>query len=75
MKKNIIVTLIISLTIMAGILVMSANNLKAQQGPAPDQEISKKLDDILSNQKTILQGMAELKQELYTIKIRVTQQQ
>lgn len=74
MKKNIIVTLIISLTIMAGVLVMSANGLRAQ-GSAPDQEISKKLEDILSNQKTILQGMAELKQELYTIKIRVTQQQ
>ncbi|MDP3730159.1 MAG: hypothetical protein Q8R14_01370 [Candidatus Omnitrophota bacterium] len=74
MKKNIIVTLIISLAIMAGVLVMSTNSLRAQAA-APDQEISKKLDDILSNQKTILQGMADLKQELYIIKIRVTQQQ
>ena len=75
MKKNILVVLIISLAIMAGVLVMSANSLKAQQGFATDPEISKKLDDILSNQKTILQSMADLKQEIYTIKIRVTQAQ
>ncbi len=37
-------------------------------------ESSRKLDKILETQKQILQQIEEIKQELYVIKIRATQQ-
>lgn len=38
-------------------------------------DISSKLDQILSNQKTIFDEIAQIKEELNIVKIRVTQQQ
>jgi hypothetical protein len=45
------------------------------QGPGTDAAIGKKLDDILNGQRAIMQGIADLKEELRIVKIRVTQQQ
>jgi len=74
MMKKMVIGLVILSIVLLGVFTAANKALKAET-TGLDQEISKKLDEILNNQKTILQGMADLKQELYTVKIRVTQQQ
>lgn len=44
----------------------------ADQMPA---DVSAKLDEILNNQKSIMQSLDSMKQELNIIKIRITQRQ
>jgi hypothetical protein len=49
---------------------------QAQSAPAPDSSaVLSKLDTVLDNQKTILAGLAAIKEELRIIKIRITQSQ
>lgn len=71
MKKNIAIGLII-LSVIAGALIVSTGSLRAQNA-AGDSDISKKLDEILSNQKAMMDDMSRMKQEMAIIKIRVTQ--
>jgi len=72
--KKMIIGLIISSILLFGIFTAADKALRAETAGS-DSEVLKKLDDVLGNQKAILQAMADLKQELYIIKIRVTQQQ
>lgn len=68
---KIIIGLAISLIVISILLVSTDSPTQAQaQDTSP--EISKKLDDILKNQKEILKGIASIKDELDVIKIRVT---
>ena len=73
MKKTVIGLVILSIVLL-GVFTAANKALRAETAGS-DSEVSKKLDDVLGNQKAILQAMADLKQELYIIKIRVTQQQ
>lgn len=73
MKKTVL-ALAISSILLFGIFVAANRTLRAETAGS-DPEISRKLQAILNNQETIMAGIAELKQELYVIKIRVTQQQ
>ena len=72
--KKIIIGLVISFMVISVLLAITDRAIHAQ-GPNSDSEFSKKLDDILKNQKEILQGIAAIKEELGVIKIRVTQNQ
>jgi hypothetical protein len=73
MRKTIIGLVILSIALL-GVFTLANKALRAETSGS-DPEVSRKLDNVLSNQKAILQGIAELKQELYIIKVRITQQQ
>lgn len=72
--RKIIIGLAISSIVLFGVFTAADKALRAETAGS-DSEVLKKLDNVLTNQKAILQGMAEMKQELYVIKIRVTQAQ
>lgn len=66
--------LLIFLVVIVSVFTFSYKITQAQ-APDLDSEISGKLDAIASDQKVILQELAAIKQELYIIKIRITQAQ
>ncbi len=72
--NKIVIGVIISLVVLSMLLAVTGRPINAQ-GQTSDPEILKKLDEILAGQKTISQKLDTLKEELYIIKIRVTQQQ
>jgi len=71
MKRNIVAGLIV-LLVIAGVLFISTNSLRAQN-VSNDSDILRKLDEILSNQKAMRDDMNLMRQEIAVIKIRVTQ--
>ena len=73
--KKIILGLVISSIVLFGVFSPAANKALRAETAGSDSEILKKLDDILNNQKTIMQNLSALKEEVYIIKIRVTQAQ
>ncbi|MDD5427923.1 MAG: hypothetical protein PHI58_01660 [Candidatus Omnitrophica bacterium] len=72
-NKNIIVS-VFALTLISAFL-FTAGTVNAQDESVNRDEISVKLDQVLSNQKMIMAQIESLKQELTIVKIRVTQQQ
>lgn len=64
-------TLICVIAISA-LLVFMNSSLRAQDADEYGPEISKKLDEVLKNQKDIMDGIAALKREVEIVKIRVT---
>ena len=72
--KNIIITLAVFLTILVTLLTFTKSTVRAED-TADVTALSAKVDEVLSNQKMILQGLASIKEELNIIKIRITQQQ
>jgi len=75
MRKKSLIVFIISLAVIAVLLIAISEHIQAQQDQSGNADIAKKLDDILNNQKTIMQRIESLKSELGIIKIRITQQQ
>ena len=71
--KRILSVVLITLALISAPIFFS--DTAYAEGETSDSEISKKLDDILANQQTILSELASIKEELRTVKIRVTQQQ
>ena len=69
--KKIIMGLFISLLVISVICAITDRRIQAQAAGS-DSEVSKKLDDILRNQKKMLEELASIKAELNVIKIRVT---
>ncbi|MBI5144395.1 MAG: hypothetical protein HZA30_04945 [Candidatus Omnitrophica bacterium] len=69
--KKIIMGLFISLIVISVLFAITDRKIQAQAAVS-DSEVSKKLDDILKNQKKILEELASIKAELNVIKIRVT---
>lgn len=63
----------IAILAIVGLVTFAEQKLNAENDS--EGQISKKLDDVLKNQKAIMQDIALLKQELNIVKIRVTQQQ
>ena len=59
------------LTTALGIVFLFSPNAYAETSST---DLSKKLDRILETQKKLIQQLDEVKQELYVIKIRATQQ-
>ncbi len=50
-------------------------SLRAQGSSGPDAGVIAKIEAVLENQKTILDNLASIKEDLRIIKIRITQQQ
>ena len=67
------IVLVLVLIVAASIFV---NGMTHAQTQSPDQsEISAKLDQILNNERAMMDQIASMRQELNVIKIRVTQSQ
>lgn len=60
------------LSIALGVVFLASSTAWAVE--TSNAEISKKLDEILETQKKLIQQLGEIKQELYVVKIRATQQ-
>lgn len=72
--RKIFLGLVISLIVIAVLLAVADRKTHAAGGEM-DVAVAEQLDQIAQDQKTILEELAAIKQELYIIKIRVTQQQ
>lgn len=72
--EKTLVVLVVSILVLSGLAALTGGMTYAEE-ESYDPGISKKLDEILKNQKTMLQSMELLKTELDLIKIRITQQQ
>ena len=73
-NKNFLVILAVSLVLIAAGLAFNSRPIGAEDQGA-DQELSKKLSEIADNQKKIFSDIAEIKEDLRIIKIRITQNQ
>ena len=75
MKMSRVVTAgIVILMVTAAVLIFSNKLIKADTN-SDIGSVSAKIDEVLNNQKSIMQDLASIKQEINIIKIRVTQQQ
>lgn len=74
--KKVFLWLCILFVVLWTIFDISNRPTQAQGSSAPDNDtVISKLENILSNQRAILDGLASIKEELRIIKIRITQQQ
>ena len=64
----------VSLVMIAALLALT-NSPSSAEGQGMDPELSKKLSEIVDNQKKILDEIQVIKGELSIIKIRITQNQ
>lgn len=69
------VIVIVVLALFVTLPLFLSGTVNAQDETSVQGDISGKLDQILSNQKAIMDQIASVKQELSVVKIRVTQQQ
>ena len=74
--KKIFSWLAILAVVLWTVFYISNKPTQAQGASGPDDDtVISRLENILSNQKAILDGLASIKEELRIIKIRITQQQ
>jgi len=72
-KKKTLAVFTVFLVLILAFLAVVVMPMHAQS--ASDSGVMGKLDEILNNQKIILNDLSGIKEELRIIKIRVTQQQ
>ncbi len=76
MKMNkILIGIMLSSLLIVSVCIFVNDRARAEEQSPELTEISSKLDQILNNEKAIMDQMSSLRQELNIIKIRVTQQQ
>lgn len=73
--KKVIMGFAITIAIIAGLLFMTGQAIHAQNEASSDPALSAKMDEVLSNQKTIMADLGQMKEQLRILTIRVTQQQ
>jgi len=66
---------IFAILLIAVISAMSMSAVYAQDQSADQTEVLSKLNQVLTNQKVIMEQIASIKEELNVVKIRVTQSQ
>lgn len=66
---------VVVLVVMAVSIFAANSSIRAQGDGADSTALAGKLDEVIKNQKKVLQGLDEIKSELNIIKIRVSQQQ
>lgn len=74
MVKKIFLVLAVFLVVVF-VLTAAANKPGNAEDRVATSDLSKKLDDLLAGQKAILSQLADMKEELRIIKIRITQAQ
>ena len=73
--KKILIGIILAVVLVAAASIFVNSGIRAQE-QAPDQsEVLAKLDQILNNEKVLMDQIASMRQDLNIVKIRVTQQQ
>ena len=72
--KKVLIGIVLVL-FFASPLFLSAKVTEAQDQSTDQSAVLSKLDQVLNSQKILMDEMAAMKQELNTIKIRVTQAQ
>ena len=76
MKGNkVLISIILALVLIAAASIFVTNRTHAQDQNPDQAAILAKLDQILNNEKALMDQVASLRQELNIIKIRVTQSQ
>ncbi|MCX5677810.1 MAG: hypothetical protein NTY76_01730 [Candidatus Omnitrophica bacterium] len=73
-KKTVIV-FFISIVVAAAVLGLTGRAIHAQSSDSSDSVVAAKLDKVLVNQKSIMEDLAAMKEELRIIKVRITQAQ
>lgn len=73
--RKVVFAVFISIVVAAALLGMTGRAIHAQSSGASDSSALAKLDEILNNQKSIMADLAQIKEELRIIKIRITQSQ
>ncbi len=73
--KKMLLWLCILLVVISSFLGATNRPTQAQTSSGTDSTVMAKLDQILDNQKNIIDGLASAREELRIIKIRITQQQ
>ena len=73
--KKILISIILASVLIAGASVFVKSRTHAQDQGIDQGNISAKLDQILNNEKALMDQIASMRQELNIIKIRVTQAQ
>ena len=72
--KKMAAALAVALILGAGIIALERTAMvRAADGDS--SAVSQKLDQVLTNQKSIMDALASMKEELNIIKIRITQKQ
>ncbi len=74
-RDRVVVTFFISIAIIAILIGTAIRATHAQNANPSDTTVLAKLDEVLNNQKFIMQEIAGLKEDLRIIKIRITQSQ
>ncbi len=65
----------VSIIVIAALLGMTGLSLNAQSSETADSTVLAKLEAVLGNQKSMMEDLAAIKEELRIIKIRITQSQ
>lgn len=74
-RYKTLAVLIISIAVAAVLLGGIARVTHAQGSDSSGSEVLAKLNEVLNNQKTIMQEIAGIREDLRIIKIRITQSQ
>lgn len=73
--KKTTIAFFISVAALAAVLSLAGGVIHAQGPDTSGSPVAAKLDRVLANQKSIIEDLAAIKEELRIIKIRVTQSQ
>ncbi len=73
--KRAVLVVSISIIVIAAILGMTGLSIHAESSETDNSAVLAKLETVLSNQKSIMEALAAIKEELGIIKIRITQAQ
>lgn len=61
--------------LMAALVFLAISATRAENGTSFESTVTTKLEEIVKNQKTILQNLSSIQEQLEVIKIRITQNQ
>lgn len=75
MKPQKAIMVFISAAAFVAVLSLAGSVLHAQSSDSSSSVVAAKLDKVLVNQKSIIEDLAAIKEELKIIKVRVTQSQ
>ena len=74
-QRQILIGIMLVAVLMASAAIFGNSRTHAQDQGVDQASISAKLDQILNNEKVLMDEIASMRQELNVIKIRVTQAQ
>ena len=73
--RRAVAMVLISIIVVAAFLGMTGRAIHAQGSESSDPAVIAKLDAVLGNQKSIMESLAVIKEDLGIIKVRISQNQ